>query len=282
MKGLRAILVLICIACSPTPSDEGDGLVRIEGREFAVRCGGVGAPTVVVDAGLGEGSEAWADIAAELRNAVRVCIFDRPGYGGSDPGPMPRTPDANAHDLRLVLAEAGVRRPFVLVGHSLGGLNAQAYWSAHPEDVAGLVLLDPPPRAWLERRRFPGLWDMAVSAGDELSGAADAARAQGSPEAEHLTAMASEHTAMLREGAAAAAIESFEGLPLLVVAAGRPNPAFGDSAVAYQELWIEENRRLANRSLGGRVHVLDSVGHSMNREAPEAVVSLILDFLARM
>jgi len=123
---------------------------------------------------------------------------------------------------------------------------------------------------------------MAVAAGEELNNGAGAARAEGSSNAERLTAMASEHNAMLRLGAEAAAIESFEGLPLLVVAAGRPNPVFGDSAVAYQDFWVDENRRLANRSVQGRLHVLDSVGHSMNREAPDTIAALILDLVGRL
>ena len=282
MKELRALLVLIFVGCGSAASDGADGVVRVDARDFAIRCEGEGAPTVVIDAGLGEASSEWAEIAVELSRTVPICTFDRAGYGGSDPGPMPRTPRANADDLRALLAAAGIRAPFVLVGHSLGGLNAQAYWRQYPEEVAGLVLFDPPPRAWLERRRFPGLWNMAVAAGEELSGGAEAARNQGSPDAVRLTAMASEHNAMLRTGADAAAVESFDALPLLVVAAERPNPAFGDSAAAYQTFWIDENRRLANRSSRGLLQVLDSVGHSMNREAPEAVVALILEFVVSL
>ena len=77
-------------------------------------------------------------------------------------------------------------------------------------------------------------------------------------------------------------MDSFGDLPLLVIAAGRPNPAFGDSAAAYQEFWVEENRKVASRSSRGRIVVLDSVGHGMNREAPEALVSLIRDFLSAL
>jgi len=281
MRGRRALLLLICVACGP-PVRAGDGAVLVDGREFAIQCEGEGAPTVVMDTGLGASSEAWSEVADGLRETVRVCTFDRAGYGGSDPGPMPRTPAANAEDLNLALAAAGVNRPFVLVGHSLGGVNAQAFWRAYPEALAGLVLLDSPPRAWLERQRFPGLWEMAVSAGEELARGAEAARAEGSPEAVRLTAIASEHNAMLEVGVEVVRIESFDGLPLLVVAAGRPNPAFGDSAVAYQAFWVDENRRLASRSRAGRVHVLDSVGHAMNSEAPDTLVALIRDFVVEM
>lgn len=279
MKGGWVPVLLILMACGQPPADRVDDAVAEGERALAIYCRGAGSPTVVIDAGLGEASDDWMEVTVALSESVRVCTFDRPGYGESESGPFPRTPGANAADLRAGLARAGIEAPFVLVGHSLGGLNAQAYWRLHPGDVLGLVLLDPPPRGWLEQRRFPGLWDTAVLAGEELRAAATAAATAGSPSAARLAAMASEHNGMLEAGAAAAAIDSFGALPLLVLAAERPNPAFGDSAVAFQSYWIDESRTLASRSSRGRLHVLESTGHSMNREAPEAVTFLILQFL---
>lgn len=186
----------------------------------------------------------------------------------------------NARELRALLRVAGLQPPFVLVGHSLGALNAQVFWTEYAEDVAGMVLLDSPPRAWLEGRRFSGLWGMAVSAGEDLEAAAAQAIQASSSEAGPLEAMASEHQEMLRTGSDVAGIDSFRDLPLLVVAAGRANLAFGDSATAYQEFWVEENRILALRSSAGRLEVLDSIGHGMNREAPSLLVELIGRFLS--
>lgn len=279
MKGSWALFLLVLAACGPQTSTHSSDAVAEPVEALAVDCRGSGSPTVVLDAGLGEASQDWTDVAGAVSDVTRVCTFDRPGYGESELGTLPRTPDRNAADLRTGLTTAGVQRPFVLVGHSLGGLNAQAYWKQYPDDLVGLVLLDPPPRGWLERRRFPGLWDMAVRAGEELRGAADEVAASDSPDAARLVTMASEHNSMLEVGAAAVAIESFGSLPLLVVAAERPNPAFGDSAVAYQAFWINESRTLASRSSRGRLHVLESTGHSMNREAPEAVTRLIFEFI---
>jgi pimeloyl-ACP methyl ester carboxylesterase len=159
-------------------------------------------------------------------------------------------------------------------------LNALGFWKEHPADVAGLILLDPPPRAWLERERFDGLWELAVAAGAELQAAATQAMDEASPQADQLETMASEHVGMLEAGAIVAGIDSFEDVPLFVIAAGRANPAFGDSAAAYQSFWVAESRKLAGRSSRGRVEVLESVGHNMNQEVPELLVSLIRGFLA--
>jgi pimeloyl-ACP methyl ester carboxylesterase len=276
--------MLAAVACGSGDSREAakgpDGRFIVGGRALALHCSSGPIPTVVIDAGLGESSAQWQRIAEELGSQASVCTFDRAGYGDSDPGPLPRSPIANAQELRALLSVAELQPPFVLVGHSLGALNAQAFWTEYPGDVAGLVLLDPPPKAWLEGRRFPGLWEMAVAAGEDLQAAAAQGRGESPSETALLEAMASEHQEMLRTGADVAGIDSFGDLNLLVVAAGRPNPAFGDSAAAYQQFWIEENRTLAGRSTAGRVEVLGSIGHGMNHEAPSVLLELLRGFLA--
>ena len=120
---------------------------------------------------------------------------------------------------------------------------------------------------------------MAVAAGDDLN-ARSAAADPGSREGRTLKAMASEHMGMLQQGAAVSEIESFGDLPLLVVAAGRANPAFGDSASAYQAFWVSESESLAARSSQGSFVYLDQVGHNMNAEAPQTIADLIRDFVS--
>jgi pimeloyl-ACP methyl ester carboxylesterase len=233
---------------------------------------------VVIDAGLGESSASWQDVV-RLLGGTSICTFDRAGYGDSDPGPEPRTPQRNAGDLARLLDAAELEQPIILIGHSIGGLNALAFWRAFPERVEGLMLLDPPPRAWLEGRRFFGLWGMAVAVGEGLQ-AQSAVADPGSPKRRMLTAMASEHLGMLQEGAAVSEIESFGDLPLLVVAAGRANPAFGDSASAYQAFWVSESESLAARSSHGSFARLDQVGHNMNAEVPQTIADLVRDFVS--
>lgn len=285
-RALHLLLLFGSLSCEggadATAQAAFQRVVDVAGREVFIRCWRGQGPTVLIDAGLGEGSDRWTAVAEGLGNEFSICAFDRPGYGGSDPGPFPRTPSANVATLDGLIAAAELKGPFVLVGHSLGGLNAQAFWAEHRSEVAGLVLLDPPPRAWLEQERFPGLWEMAIAAGDQLRAAADQAQDAASPEATQLEAMASEHVGMMETGAAIVAVDSFGDLPLLVIASAQPNPAFGDSAIAYQQFWVEENRRLAGRSTQGRVEVLRAVGHNMNQEAPEILVSLIREFLSRL
>jgi len=115
---------------------------------------GSGAPTVVLESGLGDGQETWADLSRRLRDRYTVVTYDRPGYGHSSRTTGPRDPCTIAADLHQMLQAADIRPPYLLVGHSLGGLYQYAFAKLYPEDVAGAVLLDPThPRHWESMQR---------------------------------------------------------------------------------------------------------------------------------
>jgi pimeloyl-ACP methyl ester carboxylesterase len=232
---------------------------------------------------LGDSSEDWESIAAELSAQLSVCTYDRAGYGESDPGPLPRSPTAIARDLRALLKVASVQPPYVIVGHSAGGLNVQAFWDLYPDDVTGMILLDPTPTPSLVKEGFPDLWDLIVAEIEEQQARAEQARQDSSADAARLEAIASENQELRHWRGLPSGSSSFGDLPLLVVAAGRPRTEIlGDTAVPFQKFWINENRALAGRSTAGRVVVLESVGHAMGYEAPEVIVELIRDFMGTL
>ena len=115
-----------------------------DGRRIALLCIGDGAPTVVVDAGLGGRSTvgAWLDIARDVSKTTRICLHDRAGLGESDPASGERSSIEVADDLHAALNIAGERGPFILVGHSVGGLNMRVFAGRFPADLGGLVLVD--------------------------------------------------------------------------------------------------------------------------------------------
>src|SRR4028118_1123085 len=118
-------------------------LVDAGGHRLAFHCVGEGGPTVVLETGLGAPSEYWAPVQQDIAGLTRVCLFDRAGRGKSEPAPTtPRTCADMVADLRALLRNAGVPAPYVLVGNSLGGMNARLYAHRYPEEVAGLVLVD--------------------------------------------------------------------------------------------------------------------------------------------
>ena len=125
-------------------------LVDVGGHRLHIDCIGTGSPTVVLEAGLGEPSTIMAGwIAPAVAMDTRVCVYDRAGKGWSDPAPEGADPLAVVTDLHTVLERHGETGPFVLAGHSSGGVYVQAYAATYPNDVAGLVLLDSQPRTAL-------------------------------------------------------------------------------------------------------------------------------------
>ncbi len=118
------------------------GLVDVGGYRLRIDCVGSGSPTVVMDAGLNLTRSMWDGVRPELARVARVCAYDRAGLGRSEPGPRPRTTQQIVDELHALLANARIPGPYVLVGHSFGGLNVRLYANRHPEQVAGLVLVD--------------------------------------------------------------------------------------------------------------------------------------------
>ncbi len=107
-----------------------------------INCTGEGYPVVVLDAGLGGFSLDWQPMQSDLSRSVRVCAYDRAGYGWSEPGPSPRATDQLAEELEELLARARVPAPYVMVGHSFGGLNVQYFAKLNPDKVVGLALIE--------------------------------------------------------------------------------------------------------------------------------------------
>ena len=120
--------------------------VDIGGRKLNLRCTGSGAPTVILESGANADSLTWFKVQPLLAQSTMVCSYDRAGYGFSDEGPLPRDIAADAEDLYALVHAAHMALPVILVGHSLGTNIVRRYADKHPADIAGLVLVDPPPQ----------------------------------------------------------------------------------------------------------------------------------------
>jgi pimeloyl-ACP methyl ester carboxylesterase len=119
-------------------------LVDAGGRRLHLHVAGEsrGRPTVILDAGIASCSAHWAWVQAALAPFTRVCAYDRAGLGWSDPGPRPRDARRSAAELRAALQGAGVDGPYVVAGHSYGGLVVRAFADRYPDEVVGMVLVD--------------------------------------------------------------------------------------------------------------------------------------------
>jgi pimeloyl-ACP methyl ester carboxylesterase len=250
----------------------GDGehsLVDVGGRRLAIHCVGEGSPTVVLETGLGAPSEYWAPVQREVAGLTRVCRFDRAGRGQSDPAPTttPRTCADMVTDLRALLHNAGVPAPYVLVGNSLGGMNARLYAHRHPEEVAGLVLVDgshrealpePDPDSPDSHKGFYRFW----------AGGGWRDPANNPEKVDFVTSRE-----QLR------AINTLGDLPVVVLASGvflREAPTTKPEAgPRLHEIWQDLERDLASLSTNGAYGVVEDSGHFIQRDQPEVVIDAI-------
>ncbi|HEU4651289.1 MAG TPA: alpha/beta hydrolase [Croceibacterium sp.] len=121
-----------------------DGVRLPDGRLLNFVCMGEGSPTVILTPGMGNVSfGAWAAVQPAIAKATRVCAWDRPGFGFSDGVSSEQTVATTTADLEAALASGKIAGPYVMVGHSLGAFESLLFADRHPDQVAGMVLLDP-------------------------------------------------------------------------------------------------------------------------------------------
>ena len=136
--GLQALLSHLSLRNNPPPGK----LVELNGRHVHLLCAGEGSPTVILEAGLPGSSLAWMSVFSGIAQLTQVCAYDRPGYGWSHPTTSPRTAETIVQELRVLLQSTDIKPPYILVGHSFGGLLMQLYATRFPSDFAGMVLVD--------------------------------------------------------------------------------------------------------------------------------------------
>lgn len=270
-------------------------LVDVGGHRLHVACTGQGSPTVVLDAGLGGTSLDWVLIQNRLSDRTQVCAYDRAGMGWSDAGPEPRTPARIATELNTLLTTAGVHGPYVLVAHSLAGKSARLFAIAHPDKVAGLVLVD------TRSERID-----AASTQAETEAFNDALRRQaflltfarrlglvrlfGSVLADRsgLPSSVAGETLMMQSQSKSLAATTSEGLarsandnvlmstklgsiPLVVIAAGQTNVGIAG--------WSEAQAELATLSTKGSLIVAEGSSHMVQFDQPDVVIDAVQSLL---
>jgi len=119
-----------------------DQMVDVDGIQLRLDCRGSGSPTVVLESGAQSYSVHWWLVQEEVAKFTRVCSYDRPGYGWSDPAPAMTSSQEVATLLHSLLATAGEGPPYLMVGHSMGGVFVRAFAVEYPDEVVGMVLVD--------------------------------------------------------------------------------------------------------------------------------------------
>jgi pimeloyl-ACP methyl ester carboxylesterase len=196
---------------------------------------------------------------------------------------MPRHAQREMEELHALLVKAGEREPFLLLGHSLGALNLQVYAAAYPSEVAGLVLLDPPPRDWLVGDNFPEYRSLfsegARTNRAEAAAALSSEQPQERTKAGFLLAVASEFEELFAQSASqVAAIHTFEDVPLVVIGATAPNP--GPTGESFRQFWNGQSQQLAGRSSRGQFIAAEGSSHNVHLDAPDLVRRVISQMLS--
>ncbi|PIB92576.1 alpha/beta fold hydrolase [Caulobacter sp. FWC2] len=161
--GLVGALLLAAVAGAAFGGDSqalargGLKIAKIDGRQIAYRVTGEGRPVVVLISGVGEGMSSFATVEPELARQATVISYDRAGYGMSDAPVGPRDAAAIDRELTGLLKATGIPGPYVLAGHSSGGLYAQYFAAHHPQLVAGLIFIDARPAEFTEACRRAGI-----------------------------------------------------------------------------------------------------------------------------
>lgn len=231
-----------------------DRLVELDsGRAVRLRCQGSGRPTVVLEADMGEGVEASATVQAMLASRFRVCASERSGLWMADEYPAaPSAPEAAA-DLRDALDRSGQPGPFLVVGNGVGSWISREFAARYPEDVVGMVLVDPQPDDFLDR-----FIDLAP---EEVVRAASAGFLEGNENTRLRTTTGNPG-----------------GLPATILVRDGLNGLFefidDDSTVeALEAAWIDGQAALA-RNLGATSITVEGVRHLLY-DAPHPIVAAI-------
>ena len=279
--GIQALLSHLSLRDNPPPGS----LIDLNGRQVHVRCAGEGSPTVILQAG--HISLTWMSVFSEIAELTRVCTYDRPGWGWSEPASSPRTAEMIVQELRMLLQAADIKPPYVLAGHSFGGLLMQLYAARYPDDFEGIVLVDSshPDQA----QRTSDLQELdTVAKALKIVGPLGLARMllpvapAGDPTSRDSTVIALEkdllmtnrtlrtivaELSVMRQSLLQVADSSvdFGDKPLVVLTQGRRRPEF----------WQQMQEDLSRLSRSSDWRVIDDAGHFIHHDRPDVVVDAI-------
>jgi pimeloyl-ACP methyl ester carboxylesterase len=251
----------------------------IGGYKLHIHCLGQGSPTIIIDAGLGDDSSDWERVLTQSSKISKTCVYDRPGYGWSDVGPKPRSSHRIALELNLLLKQANIPPPYLLVGHSFGGFNMRLFAAHHPQDVIGLILIDAshenqyerlginlPPPSKRQRNVFVKTPLEHIKANDPKPYALrDRAFRSASLE---IAALSLSSEQVRSEGL-------IPIIPLMVISRGLAEWKNTPNAEQREKTWLILQQELARLSPFSQHQFANSSGHNIPHEQPEIILDAI-------
>ena len=237
------------------------GLLRLErvdvgGHSLNLLIGGQGSPAVIFEGGFGAGIASWSTVQKDVATFTQTVSYDRAGLNQSEPGPKPRSAKTIATELHAALQKAGVKPPYVLVGHSFGGIYARVFADMYPQDVIGMVLIDSSQEAFNDWAKT-NLRDLRKEEEGRIAKASEGVRA----ESESLETSYSEaRNAKISPGIKVVLISAMqdEGMP-----------------AEARKMWIQKHKDWIATVPGGKHIIAEKSGHFVQAQDPALVIETI-------
>jgi pimeloyl-ACP methyl ester carboxylesterase len=256
---------------TPRPTATIDQLVGAEGRRVHVRCVGQGETTVLLIAGFGGDATNWVKVEPAIGTRARVCSYDRPGTGTSDPTTSTATFTTQATELHALLNTIGEPGPYVVVGQSFGGAESITFASHFADEVTGLALIDASPTTW------PAALCAVPDDGSEA-----AATVLGTCTGAFLPTGNSEHLDVAAAFAELSSVASLGSLPMAVITATERELPAGLAApevARLTEAWNHGQQDWIALSTSAQLVTVDHTGHHIEIDQPEVVIDEITHLL---
>ena len=297
LAGLTAIALAGAADGAPPVAFEAESppgiLVGVGLHRLHIHCTGQGSPSVVFESGLGGTSLDWTRVQPEVSRFTRACSYDRAGYGWSERGPEPRHADRIALELDRLLLHANVSPPYLLVGHSFGGLAIRLFAARNePRAVAGIVLVDATHEHQFQRMESAGVQTPMAPTGRRFVISNHWLVPSALPESlkplaqrlalarKSIRTLYGELGSLRHSAIQVGSIRRTPDAPVIVLARG-PRRGADDSYDRLDGTWLDLQRELAGTMKNGSFQVVRGSGHYIHLERPERVVDAIRTIVDR-
>ncbi len=230
--------------------------VDVGGHGLQLLVGGQGSPAVIFEGGFGTGIASWSTVQKDVAAFSQTVSYDRAGLGQSDPGPKPRSAKQIATELHAALQKSGIKPPYVMVGHSFGGIYVRVFADMYPNEVVGMVLIDPSQESfndWLSKNQP-----------DRLKAAeSNIAKAGEGVQAEFAAVDTSYSQARMAKVPA--------GIPVTLITATEDESMPAEA----RKVWIEKHKEWLATVPGGKHIVVEKATHFIHAQQPGLVIEAI-------
>ena len=261
MKFIFAVLLLSISACSTLPNSH---TVETEHGHFSYYLSGEHKPTVILESGLGDDMTTWHNVISQIEPTIEVFTYNRAGFSGSQSKNRKRNGEVIVKELKAILTKLNLAPPYVLVGHSLGGGYMELYAKMFPDEVSGIVFVDPNSSKYPERCKAQEL-DFCDPPSDIPSWASLFLP----------NAIEGEVKGFATTHAQINALSEFPNVPLVVLSATKSRATNSQKKIKANELYTQLHKELAKLSSNAKFVSCDDCSHYIQADKPSLVVESI-------